>query len=105
MENWIIRIAASLCAAGSSALFWTLGAFVVVPWREGRLLALKASELQLIGAPLLLGVLVAWGALHILAIADRQRHPGVYAAASILLVISSLAAVFAGVMWMRAHGF
>ena len=105
MENWIIRIAAALCAAGSSALFWTLGAFVAVPWREGRLLALDAAELQAIAAPLLLGLVVAWGALHILAIADRTPHPRFYAAACALLLIASLAAASAGLTWTQAHGF
>lgn len=105
MENSIIRITASLCAAGSSALFWTLGAFVAVPWRQGRMLALNAAELQLLVAPLLLGLVVAWGALHILAIADRQLHPRFYAAACALLLIASLAAASAGLAWTQARGF
>jgi hypothetical protein len=105
MENWIIRIAAALCAAGSSALFWALGAFIAVPWREGRLLALNAVELQLIGAPLLLGLAVAWGALHILAIADRDLHPRLYSAACALLLIASLGAASAGLAWAQLRGF
>lgn len=105
MENWIIRIAAGLCAAGSSALFWTLGAFVAVPWREGRLLALNAAELQLIGAPLLIGLAVGWGALHILALANRQLHPRIYAAACALLLVANLAAASAGLAWTQARVF
>lgn len=105
MENWIIRIVASFCAAGSCALFWTLGAVVGVPWREGRMLALNAAEMQAIGAPLLLGLIVAWGALHVLAIADRALHPRFYAAACALLLFASLAAASAGLAWTQAHGF
>ena len=54
MENWITRIVATLCAAGSLALFWTLGVFIAVPWHEGRMLKLNGMELQLIGVPLVI---------------------------------------------------
>jgi len=103
MENWLIRIVAGLCAAGSSALFWTLGVFIALPWREGRLLALSAVELQLIVVPLLLGSAVSWGALHIVAIADRQPRPRLYAATCALLLIANLAALFAGCAWTQAR--
>jgi predicted anti-sigma-YlaC factor YlaD len=35
------------------------------------MLSLNAVELQVLGIPLVAGLLVAWGALHILAMADR----------------------------------
>jgi hypothetical protein len=78
MEKWITRSAAALVAAGSIALFWTFGVFVAVPWRESRMLSLNAVELQVLGIPLLAGLLVAWGALHLLAIADRADSPRLY---------------------------
>jgi hypothetical protein len=103
VENWITRVVAMLCAAGSSALFWTLGVFVAVPWREGRMLALDRSELQLIGIPLLIGLAVAWGALHIFAIADRQANPKAYATIRALLIAASIAALIGGVSWTQAR--
>jgi hypothetical protein len=103
MENWITRVVALFCGLGSTALFWTFGVFVVVPWREGRMLALNASELQVIAAPLLLGFLSGWGALHILAIADRAKNPRIYAATCILTGIIAVAAVKSGISWTLAR--
>ena len=40
------------------------------------MLALNAVELQVLGIPLIGGLLVAWGALHILALADRAAFVG-----------------------------
>lgn len=103
MENWITRIVAALCATGSSALFWTFGVFVVKPWREERLLTLHWAELQIIGGSLLLGMAVAWGALHIFALADRQANPRIYATIRAALVIASIAAVIGGILWVQAR--
>ena len=103
MENWITRIVATFCAIGSTSLFWTLGVFLVVPWHEGRMLTLDRSELQLIGAPLLLGLTVAWGALHLFAIADRGNNPKIYATTYALLVIASIAAMIGGILWTQAR--
>ena len=103
MENWITRIVATLCAAGSTALFWTLGVFIAVPWREGRMLALNRVELQVIGVPLLIGLAVAWGALHIFAIADRDANPRVYKTIRALLILVSLAAIAGGTLWAQAR--
>ena len=103
MENWITRIVATLCAAGSSALFWTLGAFVALPWNEGRMLSLNRIELQLIGVPLLIGLAVAWGALHIFAIADREANPKAYAVICVVMVLISIAAVIGGMAWTQAR--
>lgn len=103
MENWITRIVATLCAAGSSALLWTLGVFVAVPWREGRMLSLDRVELQVIGVPLLIGLAVAWGALHLFAIADRQANPKAYAMICVAMILISFAAVIGGVSWTLAR--
>ncbi len=103
MENWITRIVATLCAAGSIGLFWTLGIFVIVPWREGRMLALNAVELQVIGVPLVLGSAIAWGALHVFSIADRATNPRAYAAIRALLVLACIAATVGGIAWTQAR--
>ena len=62
MENWMTRIVGLFCALGSLGLFWTLGVFVVVPLRDGRMLSLNLLELQVIGVALVLGVATQWGA-------------------------------------------
>ena len=103
MENWITRFVAALCATGSTALFWLLGVFVAVPWHEGRILALNRVELQVIGVPLLVGIAVAWGALHLFALADRGINPKVYATIRALLIILSIAAVIGGISWTQAR--
>lgn len=103
MENWITRIVAILCAAGSTGLFWTLGVFATVPWHEGRMLALNRTELQVIGVSLVVGIAVAWGALHIFAIADRASNPRIYATIRAALVIASIAAVIGGISWTQAR--
>lgn len=127
MEKWITRGVAALCAAGSAALFWTFGMFLAVPLREGRLLALDRIELQVVGVPLLTGIAVGWGALHLLGLADREKgnaegnaeNPGnvdpensqasapphkgrqlIYAAA---LLAMALAAAFGGMSWTQAR--
>ncbi|MFZ4537920.1 hypothetical protein [Propionivibrio sp.] len=103
MENWITRIVALMCAGGSTALFWMVGVFVAVPWREGRMLSLATVELQVIIIPLLLGLAVAWGALHIFAIADRDANPMIHAAIRVLLVIAAIAAIIGGMSWTQAN--
>jgi hypothetical protein len=103
VENWITRIVATFCALGSAGLFWTLGVFVVVPWREGRMLALNGSEIQVIGLPLLLGLATAWGALHIFALADKGTNPKTYAVIRVLLVIGIATALFGGMAWTQAR--
>jgi hypothetical protein len=75
MEKWITRVVAALVACGSLALFWTFGVFLAVPWRESRMRSLNSVEWQVLGIPLLVGLAVTWGALHILALADRETRP------------------------------
>ena len=103
MENWITRFVAILCALGSTALFWTFSVFVAVPWHEGRMLALNRIELQVIGVPLVVGLAVLWGALHIFAIADRVSSPRIYATLRVVLIAVSIAAVIGGISWTQAH--
>lgn len=103
VENWITRFVAGICAAGSLALFWILGVFVVVPWRAGRMLALSRAELQMIGVPLLVGCAVLWGALHLFALADREMNPRIYATIRATLIIASIAAVIGGITWTQAR--
>jgi len=103
MENWITRIVASLCAAGSAGLFWTLGVFLAVPWNEGRLFDLNRAELQLIVVPLLVGSAVAWGALHILAIADRARRPRIFMVLGALFLVALLVAAASGMAWAQTQ--
>ena len=99
MENWLTRIVALFCAAGSAGLLWTFGVFFVVPWRNGRMLSLNASEWQILGASLLLGTATAWGALHVFALADRTCRPKSYAMIRIVLIIAWLAACIGGMLW------
>ena len=99
MENWLTRIVALFCASGSAGLLWTFGVFVVVPWRDGRMLSLNAGEVQVIGASLLLGLVASWGALHVFALADRASHPKIYATIRILLIIAWMAACIGGMLW------
>ena len=103
MENWITRFVAAICAAGSTALFWTFGMFLAVPWTEGRMLSLNMVELQVIGIPLLVGLVVTWGALHIVAIADREANPKVYNTIRLALFAAAILAVAGGVTWTQAH--
>ena len=99
MEKWITRGAAAICAAGSSALFWTFGIFLAVPWRESRMWSLNRVELQVIGIPLIAGLAVAWGALHILAMADRSSSPRLYRTLCVTLLVASVLAVYGGMSW------
>lgn len=103
MDNWITRIAATLCAAGSTALFWTFGVFIAVPWHEGRMLALTLTELQVIGIPLVVGFAVAWGALHIFAISDRAANPKIFATIRWAVFLIAIAAVVGGKAWTEAR--
>ena len=103
METWITRTVALICAAGSSALLWFFGVFVVVPWRDGRMLSLSATEFQVIGVSLLTGIAVTWGAVHLFGLADRKDRPKVYATIRGLLIVTSITAIISGILWSQAH--
>ena len=101
MENWLTRLVATLCAAGSTALFWLFGVFVSGPWRDGRMFELNKAEFQLIAVPLIVGSAVAWGALHLFALADREKNPRIYATTRALLVVAIIAAAVGGAFWAQ----
>ena len=99
MERWIIRLVALCCASGSAGLLWVFGVFVVVPWRAGRMLSLSGSELQVLGASLLIGIAVGAGALHLLALGDKTSNPKTYAVLRVALIALLLAAMVTGMRW------
>lgn len=103
MEKWITRSVAMMVALGALGLFWTFGMFSAVPVQQGRLTALSGVELQLIGVSLLAGLVVAWGALHLFSLADRETNPRVYTLMRIAMPIAALAAVGVGASWSLAH--
>lgn len=103
MEAWLARILGLLCALGGWGLLWTFGALITVPWHEGRLLALNRAELQAVGVPLLIGLAVVCGAVHIFAIADRKERPSLYAWERGALLLAGLAAALAGGTWALAR--
>lgn len=103
MENWITRFVAAVCAAGSVTLFWTFGMFLAVPWRESRMLSLNATEIQVVWVPPLIGLAVLWGALHILAISDKETHPKVFATMRVALIVACIAAIFSGLSWTNTR--
>lgn len=101
MEKWLTRSVALLCAVGSTALFWTFGIFVAVPWRESRILSLNSVEVQVIGIPLIAGVAVAWGALHLLAVTEGGSR--LYRVSRIVLLLASVLAIHWGGAWSAAR--
>ncbi|MEI7611738.1 MAG: hypothetical protein WCK63_02450 [Betaproteobacteria bacterium] len=103
MESWITRTVAAICAAGSCGLLWFFGVFVSVPWRDGRLLSLNVTEMQVIGVSLLAGSAVTWGALHLFSLADRSDNPRVYATVRAGLIVLSIAAIISGIIWSQTH--
>lgn len=103
MENWISRIVGTFCALGSIGLFWTLGVFIVVPWRDGRMLALERGEMQVIGVALILGIATLWGASRIFAAADQKENPRLYTAILILLIVAAVATMVSGISWTLAQ--
>ena len=100
-ETWIIRCMAFCCACGSAGLLWTFGVFIVVPWRAGRLLALNGSEIQVLGASLLFGLLTGWAALHLLALGEKEASPDSYRRYRGLLIAALLAAAVSGMLWQH----
>ena len=104
MERWIIRAVALFCAAGGAGLLWVFGVFVVVPWRAGRLLALSSSEMQVLGASLVVGLGVGLASLHLVALAERERNPGRYAVIRLLLIALMIGAAVQGALWTPQRG-
>lgn len=103
MERWITRAMALMCAAGCAGLWWTAAVFATLLWRGGAAMEsgrATSSALQVSGVALLFGVLTAWGALHLFALADRANRPRTYACTRVLLIVLWLAAASGGVWWM-----
>lgn len=103
MEKGIIRFVALLCAIGSLGLSWAFGVFITIPAREGRLLAMTGVELQIIGISLAACLLVAWGSLHLLSLADRVEHPAAFRGVRIGYGVALIAAAMSGVAWSMAR--
>ncbi|WP_324581650.1 hypothetical protein [Accumulibacter sp.] len=103
MEKWITRGVALLCAGGSSALFWIFGVFLALPWREKRMPSVDSGEVQVLAVALIVGLAVLWGALHLLALADRTCRPYAYRAGCALLLAISLGAIGGGMAWASAR--
>lgn len=103
MEKWITRAVAALVATGGLALFWVFGLFAAVPWREGRLLAMNAIELQVTGISLIAGLAVLWGTVHLFGLADRADSPRLFQAVRLGLALLAVAAIFTGAAWTEAH--
>ena len=104
METWIIRLVALFCTAGSAGLLWVFGVFVVVPWRAGRILALNGNELQVLGASLLVGLAVGWGALHLIALGEKEINPKFYTIIRAVLMATLIAAACGGMVWTPPSG-
>lgn len=103
MERWIIRSVALLCAAGGLGLAWAFGAFAAIPLRDGRVFAMSGQEMQLVGISFVAGLLVAWGALHIAGLADREAHPRAFGVLRAAYGIALVAVIAVGASWSMAR--
>jgi hypothetical protein len=103
MEKWITRSMGVMVALGALGLFWTCGMLLAVIVEQGRLTSLSGTELQLIGISLLGGLAVAWGALHLFSLADRETSPRIYTATRIAMLLAALAAAGVGASWSLAR--
>lgn len=103
MDTWITRFAALLCAAGATALFWSFGMFVAIPWREARMLAMNAVEMQVVAIPLVAGLAVGWGALHLFSLASDEESPQPRRARLAVFALVALAAMAGGLSWTLAR--
>lgn len=103
MEKWITRVVAALIALGAYGLFWTFGMFTAVPVQQGRLTAMTGTELQLIVIPLLAGMGVVWGSIHLFSLADRETSPRLYAAIRVIVLLGAVAAAGVGASWSLAR--
>jgi hypothetical protein len=99
MERWIIRSVALLCALGGLGLFWAFGAFAAIPLRDGRVFAMNAAEMQVIGVSLVAGLLVGWGALHLLSLSDKEAAPRAFTVIRLVYGAVIAAATIAGAVW------
>lgn len=103
MEKAIIRSVACLCAVGGMALAWAFGVFAAIPLREGRLTDMSSTEMQVISIALGACLLVAWGSLHLLSIADRLENPRAYKLVRVGYGVALLIGVAVGAAWSMAR--
>lgn len=103
MERWIIRSVALLCALGGLGLAWAFGIFVAIPLRDGRLFTMSVTEIQLAAVSLTACLAVAWGALHLLAIADKEAAPHAYRLLRAGYGVALFAACGVGATWSVAR--
>jgi len=59
--------------------------------------------LQVLGISLVAGLVVAWGALHILAIADQAHRPRLYQTLRVALLVAAVLAINGGMSWAAAR--
>jgi hypothetical protein len=103
MEKAIIRSVALLCAIGGLGLAWALGAFAAIPLRDGRIFSMAGNEAQLIGVSFGACLLVAWGSLHLLSIADKVENPRAYKVMRLAYGAALIAACAVGATWSMAR--
>jgi len=103
MEKAIIRSVAFLCAIGGMGLAWAFGAFAAIPLRDGRLMSMSNTEMQVIAIALVAGLLVAWGSIHLFSIADKVENPRAYQLVRAGYGIALLIGVAVGAAWSTAR--
>ena len=89
----------ALCVSGAlllaSGFAWTL----LRHWDIA-----SGSELQILGASLLIGIAVGSCALHLLALGEKPTAPRRYAALRAALIAFMLAAIILGIRWTVQRG-
>lgn len=103
MEKGIIRSVAFLCSLGGLGLAWAVGVFAAIPLRDGRLFGMSGTEMQVIGIALGACLLVAWGAIHLLSIADKLENPRAFQLVRAGYGVALAVASVVGAMWSMAR--
>lgn len=103
MEKGIIRSVALLCAFGGLGLAWAVGVFSAIPLRDGRVLEMSGPEMQVIGISFGACLLVAWGSVHLLSIADKTENPHAYRMMRAGYGVALAVAGAVGAMWSMAR--
>ncbi len=109
MDKWITRICAALCAGGGLGLFWVAGVILALLQQQHSSpqppVPFSGKEYQILAVALLAGAAVAWGSLHLLALADKQDSPRLYRAVRLCYFILIAAAIAFGVSWATGRFF
>lgn len=103
MEKGITRFVALLCAIGGLGLAWAFGAFAAIPVRDGRILSMSGVEMQILAVSFVACALVAWGAVHLLSLADRVDSPGAFRLMRAAYGVALLGAAAVGANWSLVH--